>query len=215
MGDLPAWISACIAFVIGAGGLGLAFVANSRAAAANVEAAKSNAIAEAAKREAIKANAISADALNAADKANRIAGEANKLSEEANALVGRSVAAQTEDWHVDWRIDWNKAAGLIVLKNRGRDAAFEVSVTVTGEGIYKVQTFPDGVPPNTDQTIEVFEILELRREADAATARRLEANRGSRVTVFPTSFSLILKVSIHWRTGEGFPADHAFNLTAH
>jgi hypothetical protein len=194
---LLAWIGIAVALVVGAIGWIFAGVANSRAKAANTAAAESNRLAK--------------EAVEKADQANRIA-------EDANTLVGRSVAAQTEDWHVDWRAEWNKAGSLVVLKNRGRDAALDASVTVSAKiskhSVYAVEKWPEGVPPNTDVTVMVNDVLEARRLHETKAAQIMNANRTSRVAWIPGPFLIVLKISVRWRTGEGFPRDQEIELQA-
>ncbi|MCU1508401.1 MAG: anthranilate phosphoribosyltransferase [Glaciihabitans sp.] len=204
MTNFLAWIGIAVAFLVGAIGWIFAGVANSRAKAANTAAGESNRIAK--------------EAVEKADQANLIAKDANQLSEDANALVGRSVAAQTEDWHVDWRAEWNEAGSLVILKNRGRDAALDASATVSAKlpdkRVYAVEKWPDGVLPNTDVTLMVTDVLDARTRHEIRSAEIMDANHGSSVFVVPGSFLLVLKISVRWRTGEGFPRDQEIELHA-
>ena len=200
MSDIPVWVGVAVTFVVGVGGWVTAGIANARAKAANVEAAKSNAIA--------------VGAVEKAEQANRIAADANRLSEDANALVGRSVAAQTEDWHVDWWAEWNAASASLELKNRGRDAARDASVTIVGEGVYVVEKWPEGVAPNADAVVLVASVLDLRAQKEARNARIIEGNRSSSVAIIPSPFSVTLSVSVRWRTGEGFPGGQQLEVRA-
>lgn len=191
MTDLAAWLGIAVAIVVGAIGWVFAGVANSRVRAANKEAAKSNLLAE--------------QAVLKAELANRIAQDANKLREAANSLAARSIAAQNEDWHVDWQVAWNKSTVRVVLKNLGRDAAHDVSVTIAGGGVYVVETWPDGVPASTDVAVN------MNQGPFALPAQRLREN--SRKVMLKGDWhgpplpplDVNLEVSIRWRTGMGFP----------
>ena len=158
------------------------------------------------------ANRRAKEAVEKADHANRIAEDANKLSEEANKLVGRSVAAQTEDWFVDWRVEWNYASASVVLKNRGDKAALQASAIIVGEGVYKREEWPNDVAPNTDEVIQIPQIIEQRTAKASRNVQVVENMSASGFSFAPRSFRLELSISIRWRTGEGFPRDKDLNL---
>ncbi len=200
--DLLTIIGFIVAAGLGAVGWIFSGVANRRANDANDEAAKSNLIAN--------------EAVEKADRANRIAEDANRLSEEANKLVGRSLAEQTEDWHVAWLAEWNQASASVILKNRGRDTALDASVTISGNNIHKVERWPNGVPARTDVVVPLTEVNDQqanhRRESPRSAIGNVRGVGNSMIYV-EKPFALELDLAIHWRTGEGFVRGKELKLT--
>jgi hypothetical protein len=181
------WIGIVAAASVGVVGWIFAGIANGRAKKANELAEKANGIAEM--------------AIVRADDANGIAEHANKLSEQANSLIERTTAQKDEDWFVDWTAKWNHDSALIVLRNTGRDAARNLSVTIDGEKLHRVVEFDHDILGGTDDTISLSEIVQKRTDNAAAMERIIQSNRASSVSVIPSPLNVNITLSLRWQTG--------------
>jgi hypothetical protein len=137
-----------------------------------------------------------------------------RQARQANALAARNAARAEESWFVDWHVTWNPDLAVLVLTNRGSNAAIDTSVTVAGPYIHEVR---DGWPQvGGDQNIDIpLPVIPTQRaqyiaEQDARFTRNLELN-----VVSPgTTFVAPLKVTVRWKTGLGSPADKTFDIDA-
>lgn len=187
MSDTATWIGIIVSGLIGLGGLVFAYFADRRAKKANKLVEESNGIAK--------------RALVRAEDANGIAEHANKLSEQANSLIERTAAQKAEDWFVDWTAKWNHDSALIVLKNTGRDAARNLSVTIDGEQLHRVVEFDHDIPGGIEDTIPVPEIVQKRIDNGLAADRIMESNRNRSVVIIPVPLNINVTLSFRWQTG--------------
>jgi hypothetical protein len=172
---------------------------------ANRRAKESNRLAEV-------ANGIAQSAVTKARAANKLAKDANKLSEDANALVKRTIAHQQEDWLVKWNAEWDEEAGTITLTNRGRDAALELSVTVTGDDIHRVYRRSEAAEPGDEVVITFPEFLEKRPAFNAAADATWHENLRHGIFGTPRLLKTDVEVFVRWKTGEGLPGSEDLQL---
>jgi len=185
--DVATWVGIIAAGAVGAVGWIFAGIANSRAK-------KANELVE-------QANTIAKQAVVRAEDANGIAEHANKLSEQSNLLIERTTAQKAEDWFVDWTAKWNHDSALIVLKNTGRDAARNLSVTIDGEQLHRVVEFDHDILGGTEDTIPIPEIIQKRIDNGLAADRIMASNRNSGVMIIPGPLNLNVTLSFRWQTG--------------
>lgn len=115
-------------------------------------------------RVAKEANGRAKAAVVAAEEANGIARAANKISEEANAIARVAAGEQGEDWHVDFGVDWDADLGALLVRNRGRDAAHDVSVVVAGVELHHTAVL-DRLDAGQTRPVELLEIPNMRVES--------------------------------------------------
>lgn len=199
VGDIATWVGVVVAAVLGVVGIFTGVVGQRSAKNAN--------------EKAEVANRIAAEALGESRIANKIAEHANNLSDQANVVAERGAAKHEEDWFVDWAIQWDENTAELTLTNTGRDRANQPSVTVAGDEIHDVfDAFERPVLSGERVEIPLPQVVKKRDQHGIDADIAVEGMRRSGIAYVPSGFHTILKVTIRWKTGLGFPQSRELTI---
>ncbi|ALD13124.1 hypothetical protein [Clavibacter capsici] len=194
------WWGVAAAGVAGLGGLAVGLVGLAQA--------------KAARKLAADANKTALDAVEVAREANAISVGANDLSAEANAISRQTADRGIEDHDVHWYCGW-ESRGMFMVRNDGRDTAYDVRAAITVEGEQQSSDFPRLDPGQRISMIfkeaatraATLEQALERREASRRTTDHFGMSVPEPVYMDEMETAFIVE-RIRWKSELGTPQKH-------